>query len=190
MNTTSKRLRIEEDEPITKPFNWSQFIRLLSYIKPYQKYFLYSFLLMILATLYNLAGPYLIRLVIDIDIPKRNIHGLFYKASFYVVLTLLYVLSLRIRTIFMTKLGNNVVSDIRMHLFTHLQKLSLNFFDNRPAGKIMVRVMNDVDSLSELLSNSILNVLIDTLSLSFIIIIMLSIDVKLSLVAFFCFYLF
>lgn len=185
MSTTTKRLRIEEDEPITKPFNWRQFIRLLSYIKPYKKYFLYSFLLMILATFYNLAGPYLIRLVIDIDIPKRNIHGLFYKASFYIALTILYVLSLRIRTIFMTKLGNNVVSDIRMHLFTHLQKLSLSFFDNRPAGKIMVRVMNDVDSLSELLSNSILNVLIDTLSLSFIIIIMLSIDVKLSLVAFF-----
>lgn len=138
---------------------------------------------MILATFYNLAGPYLIRLVIDIDIPHRNIHALLYKAVFYIVLTLLYVISLRVRTIFMTKLGNSVVSDIRMHLFTHLQKLSLSFFDSRPAGKIMVRVMNDVDSLSELLSNSILNVLVDTLSLWAIIVIMLSIDIKLSIVA-------
>ncbi|ADQ06931.1 ABC transporter related protein [Caldicellulosiruptor hydrothermalis 108] len=183
MNTSTKRLRIEEDEPITKPFNWSQFVRLLRYIKPYKRYFIYSLLLMILATFYNLAGPYLIRLVIDIDIPHRNIHALFYKAVFYIVLTLLYVISLRVRTIFMTKLGNSVVSDIRMHLFTHLQKLSLNFFDSRPAGKIMVRVMNDVDSLSELLSNSILNVLVDTLSLWATIVIMLSIDIKLSIVA-------
>uniref|UniRef100_A0A7C5Z847 ABC transporter ATP-binding protein n=1 Tax=Caldicellulosiruptor owensensis TaxID=55205 RepID=A0A7C5Z847_9FIRM len=183
MSNSTKRLRIEEDEPITKPFNWSQFVRLLRYIKPYRRYFIYSFLLMILATFYNLAGPYLIRLVIDIDIPHRNIYALMYKAVFYIVLTLLYVISLRVRTIFMTKLGNSVVSDIRMHLFTHLQKLSLNFFDSRPAGKIMVRVMNDVDSLSELLSNSILNVLVDTLSLWAIIVIMLSIDIKLSIVA-------
>lgn len=183
MSNSTKRLRIEEDEPITKPFNWSQFVRLLRYIKPYRRYFIYSFLLMILATFYNLAGPYLIRLVIDIDIPHRNIHALLYKAVFYIVLTLLYVISLRVRTIFMTKLGNSVVSDIRMHLFTHLQKLSLSFFDSRPAGKIMVRVMNDVDSLSELLSNSILNVLVDTLSLWAIIVIMLSIDIKLSIVA-------
>jgi len=183
LSNSTKRLRIEEDEPITKPFNWSQFVRLLRYIKPYRRYFIYSFLLMILATFYNLAGPYLIRLVIDIDIPHRNIHALLYKAVFYIVLTLLYVISLRVRTIFMTKLGNSVVSDIRMHLFTHLQKLSLSFFDSRPAGKIMVRVMNDVDSLSELLSNSILNVLVDTLSLWAIIVIMLSIDIKLSIVA-------
>jgi ATP-binding cassette subfamily B protein len=183
LSNSTKRLRIEEDEPITKPFNWSQFVRLLRYIKPYRRYIIYSFLLMILATFYNLAGPYLIRLVIDIDIPHRNIHALLYKAVFYIVLTLLYVISLRVRTIFMTKLGNNVVSDIRMHLFTHLQKLSLSFFDSRPAGKIMVRVMNDVDSLSELLSNSILNVLVDTLSLWAIIVIMLSIDIKLSIVA-------
>lgn len=184
MSSTTKRLRIEEDEPITKPFNWNQFIRILSYMKPYKRYFYLSFMFMMLATVYNLAGPYLIKLVIDEDIPFKNIHGLFYKTLFYICLTLLYVLSLRMRTVLMTKLGNNVVSDIRMQLFTHLQKLSLTFFDNRPAGKIMVRVMNDVDSLSELLSNSILNVIIDTLSLSFIIIIMLSIDVKLSLVAF------
>lgn len=183
MSNSTKRLRIEEDEPITKPFNWSQFVRLLRYIKPYRRYFIYSLLLMMLATFYNLAGPYLIRLVIDIDIPQRNIHALLYKAVFYIVLTLLYVISLRVRTIFMTKLGNSVVSDIRMHLFIHLQKLSLNFFDSRPAGKIMVRVMNDVDSLSELLSNSILNVLVDTLSLWAIIVIMLSIDIKLSIVA-------
>ncbi|BCS81025.1 ABC transporter ATP-binding protein [Anaerocellum diazotrophicum] len=183
MSNSIKRLRIEEDEPIIKPFNWSQFVRLMRYIKPYKKYFIYSFLLMILATFYNLAGPYLIRLVIDIDIPNRNIHALLYKAVFYILLTFLYVISLRIRTIFMTKLGNSVVSDIRMHLFTHLQKLSLSFFDSRPAGKIMVRVLNDVDSLSELLSNSILNVLVDTLSLWAIIVIMLSIDIKLSIVA-------
>lgn len=131
MSNSTKRLRIEEDEPITKPFNWSQFVRLLRYIKPYRRYFIYSLLLMMLATFYNLAGPYLIRLVIDIDIPQRNIHALLYKAVFYIVLTLLYVISLRVRTIFMTKLGNSVVSDIRMHLFIHLQKLSLNFFDSR-----------------------------------------------------------
>ncbi|MEZ0537203.1 ABC transporter ATP-binding protein [Caldicellulosiruptoraceae bacterium PP1] len=181
---TNVRQRIEEDEPITKPFNWTQFIRLLSYVKPYKKYFFISFIFMILATIYSLAGPYLIRLVIDDDIAKKNVKGLYLKALIYITLTIIYVISLRIRANSMTRLGNHVVSDIRMELFNHLQKLSLNFFDSRPAGKIMVRIMNDVDSLNDLLSNSLLNVLIDSINLIFIIIIMLSIDVKLSFVAF------
>jgi len=176
--------KIEEDEPIIKPFNLKQFLRLLGYIKPYKLLFIKAFIFMILASIYILSGPYLIKLVIDNDIKSRNIQGLIIKSLIYIFLTLVYVISIRIRTNSMTVLGNSVVSDIRMELFTHIQKLSLNFFDSRPAGKIMVRIMNDVDSLSELLSNGILNVLIDFLNLGFIILIMMSIDVKLSLIAF------
>lgn len=83
----------------------------------------------------------------------------------------------------MDRAGRSAIATLRQDLFDHIQTLSLSFFDSRPAGKIMVRVINDVNSLNGLFTDGIVNVLIDFLTLIIIIIIMLTIDVKLTLIS-------
>jgi ATP-binding cassette subfamily B protein len=82
----------------------------------------------------------------------------------------------------MIKVGQNIIYDIRKDLFAHLQKLSFKYYDNRPHGKILVRVVNYVNSVSDMLSNSLINLILETFNLIFIIIFMFIVDVKLSLV--------
>ena len=87
-----------------------------------------------------------------------------------------------VRSRIMTKVGQSIIYDIRKDLFAHLQKLSFKYYDNRPHGKILVRVVNYVNSVSDMLSNSLINLILESFNLIFIIVFMFFVDVKLSLV--------
>src|SRR5690625_4558900 len=101
-----------------------------------------------------------------------------------VKICILYIISY-IANIFRIKwvniLGQNVIYDLRQHLFTHVQRLSHRFFDSRSAGSILVRIMNDINSLQELFTNGIINLLMDVVMLSGIIVILLVLSPKLAL---------
>ena len=175
------RNKFDIDEELISPFNLKHLMRLFRYMKPYKRKVFVTMLLMILSSIATLSGPYIIKNVIDTRIPAGDVLGLVLLAVVFLVLIVVAGIILRIRIKTMTDIGQSVIRDIRSDLFKHLQKLPFAFFDGRPHGKILVRVVNYVNSLSDLLSNGIINVITDMFSLIVIIGFMLLIDLRLTL---------
>jgi ATP-binding cassette, subfamily B, multidrug efflux pump len=177
------RFHYSQDQVIDKSFNWKQMWRLLQYIKPYAKNLLpLSFMTVIISAAIRLVIPILIGVyTLDRAIIEKDTTLLIQLVS---IIAGLYVLSyivnaLRIR--WMNQLGQNVIYDLRKHLFTHVQSLSHRFFDQRSAGSILVRIMNDINSLQELFTNGVINLLTDFLLLTATIFILFSINAKLTI---------
>jgi ATP-binding cassette, subfamily B, multidrug efflux pump len=178
-----ERFHYSQDQEIDKSFNWKQMWRLLQYIKPYAKDLLpLSFMTVIISTAIRLIIPILIGVyILDHAIIKKDTALL---VQLVCIIAGLYVLSymvnaLRIR--WMNQLGQNVIYDLRKHLFTHVQSLSHRFFDQRSAGSILVRIMNDINSLQDLFTNGVINLLTDFLLLFATIFILFSINAKLTI---------
>ncbi|MGG3137716.1 putative ABC transporter ATP-binding protein [Bacillus subtilis] len=178
-----ERFYYSSDEIIEKPFNWAQMWRLLSYVKPYRKTILpLSFLTVLIGTAVKLVIPILIGVyVLDQAITGRNSELLI---QLIFIISGLYVLNyaanvLRIR--WMNQLGQHVIYDLRQHLFTHVQRLSHRFFDQRSAGSILVRIMNDINSLQELFTSGVINLLTDLLLLAGVIIILFTLSPELTI---------
>lgn len=177
------RFHYSQDTVIEKPFNWKQMLRLLTYMKPYAKNLLLLSLAMVsITTIIRLVIPILIGVyTLEKAIVEKNLSLL---VILIVTITALYLLSyvanyFRIR--WMNQLGQNIIYDMRRHLFTHVQSLSHRFFDSRSAGSILVRIMNDTNSLQELFTNGVINLLMDMVMLLGIIAILFSLSPKLTL---------
>ncbi|MFE6644813.1 ABC transporter ATP-binding protein [Heyndrickxia sporothermodurans] len=166
-----------------KPFNWKQMLRLLNYLKPYSKNLLpKSFAAMLLNTAIRLIIPTLIG-VYAIEKGIRQKDGDF-LTIIVVLIAALYLISyganiFRIR--WMNELGQKVIYDIRKNLFTHVQQLSHRFFDQRSAGSILVRIMNDTNSLQDLFTNGVVNLLMDMIMLVGVIVILFTLSPQLTL---------
>lgn len=136
---------------------------------------------MIVSTAIRLAIPILIsKAAFDIAIANKDTKLLI---NLVIVIGVLYLISyianyLRIKWV--NLLGQHVIYDLRQHLFTHVQSLSNNFFDKRSAGSILVRIMNDTNSLQELFSNGIINLLMDIVTLLGIVTILFTLSPKLA----------
>lgn len=176
------RNRFDEDEAISKEFNWQQFKRLLTYLKPYKKQMLVTLVLMIIASIASLLGPYLVKIAMDTEIPNKNYNMLLILSLIFFVSIIINSISLKYKIRIMSNIGQRIVFNLRKDLFIHLQKLPFSYYDNRPQGKILVRVVNYVNSLSDLLSNGLINLITDLFSIIVILVYMLIISPKLTLV--------
>lgn len=178
----SGRFVYEDDEEMEKPFDWGQLIRLGKYMKPYAKRFIPVVLvMMILGTITRLSIPFLIGYTIDKALPEGKISLLYSIVGVMLALFIMQWLANIYRIRLTSILGQNVIYDLRSDLFKHIQQLSFRFFDKRPAGSILVRVTNDINALQDLLSNGVVNLIIDCVQLLGIIIILLSLNFKLGL---------
>ncbi|MFC7321401.1 ABC transporter ATP-binding protein [Halobacillus campisalis] len=177
------RFKYTQDQAIEKPFNWAQMTRLLRYVKPYWKKLLpISIIAMLIATIVRLIVPILIgRVAIDVAIADGNTNLLIQLVVGIAIMYLLSYIANMLRIKYVNILGQNVIYDLREHLFSHVQKLSHKFFDNRSAGSILVRIMNDINSLQELFTNGIINLLMDIVMLTGIIVILFALSPKLAL---------
>ncbi|MCE7794667.1 ABC transporter ATP-binding protein/permease [Salipaludibacillus sp. CUR1] len=180
---TLKRFHYSQDQAIEKPFNWKQMTRLLGYMKPYSANILpVAILGMLMSTAVRLLAPVLIgSYALDHIIETGDVSFL---TMMVLVIAGLYVISwigntLRIR--FMNKLGQLVIFDLRKALFNHIQRLSHRFFDQRSAGSILVRITNDVNSLQDLFTNGVINLLMDLIMLIGIIVMLFIISPELTL---------
>ncbi|MCM3289835.1 ABC transporter ATP-binding protein/permease [Paenibacillus sp. MER 180] len=187
-NAERKRSRFvyQDDEAIEKPFNWAQMRRLLVYMKPYKRQLLPVLLvMMVLGTLTKLAIPFLISYAIDHAIQPADgnpsLRMLYMIAGTVFGLYIVQWGANAFRIKFMNVIGQRIIHDLRGDLFKHIQKLSFHFYDKRPAGSVLVRVTNDVNSLQELFTNGAVNTLIDCMQLAGIIIILLFLNVQLAL---------
>lgn len=176
------RNKFDVDEDLDTRFDSKQLKRLLGYLKPYKAKVISTVLLMLTASAVALIGPLLVKEAIDTRIPAKDVNGLIVLAGIF-LLTLVFnavCMKYRIRT--MTYIGQSILHNLRKDLFVHLQKLPFTYYDSRPHGKILVRVVNYVNSLSDLLSNGIINLITDMFTLVAIIGVMFAINVKLAMI--------
>lgn len=175
-----ERFVYQDDDIMEKPFDWGQLKRLGQYMKPYTKKMLPIILITILIiTLTKLAIPMLISYAIDHALINKNSQLLLIITGTMAGVYVIQWLSSNYRIRYTNDIGQRVIYDLRRDLFSHIQQLSFRFFDKRPAGSVLVRVTNDVNSLQDLFTNGVVNVLIDSIQLMGIIIILLTYNIKL-----------
>lgn len=176
------RNKYDVDEILEDKFDVNQLKRLAGYIRPYKKQMLVVLFLMLSASALGMLIPKFFMLVMDVSIPNKDMRSIVFYSVMTMVIALYTCVSLRIKIKLMTQIGQDIVHSIRYDIFEHLQELPFSYYDERPHGKIQVRVVNYVNNLSDLLSNGIINTITDLCNLFFIIAFMLSINVKLTLV--------
>lgn len=172
---------VKQDEDLQRHSKLEIIGRLMKYLKPYKIKALFVILLMIFVMICGILNPYLLKVAIDNNIQKGDIKGLLIIGAVLLVLNSLAALATRIRLISMSSITNNILINIREELYTHIQKLSFSFFDNRPVGKILARVIGDVNALQELFSNSITSFIPELLSLVCVAFMMFYMNFKLAL---------
>ncbi|MDF2473980.1 MAG: transporter related [Anaerocolumna sp.] len=176
------RNKYDIDETLETEFNVEQLKRLYAYIKPHRKDLTFTILLMLTSSALGMFVPRILMTIMDDYIPNKNINGVISISLGVLLINFIIVYILRIKIQITTRLGQNIIHEIRSDIFKHLQKLPFSYYDDRPHGKIQVRVVNYVNSLSDLLSNGIVNTITELFSLFFIVGFMLSINVRLTIV--------
>ena len=177
------RNKFDADEEIEQKFNPHIVMRLMKWIKPYTKWMVLSCIIMLVSSAISLTSPYLTRMAIDKAIPNKDYKMLAIISAILLASTLLVRILLAKKLKIMTRVAQRIIVNIRKDVFIKLQSLPFSYFDSRPHGKILIRVVNYVNSLSELLSNGIIQLISDLFTLIVIIGFMVAIDVKLTLVA-------
>lgn len=147
--------------------------RLLTYVKPYKLKVIFVVLLLLVVMACSTLTPYLMKLSIDNFVAEKNIKALLFLGGGLLLVNVFSMVLSGIRTIAMSKITNQILVDIRYSLYTHIQTLSFNFFDNRPVGKIISRVVGDVNALQNLLNNSIVNLIPNVFTIILVICVML-----------------
>lgn len=182
-NRVNKRFYYKQDKVIEKSFNWKQMTRLLAYMKPYSKEMLpKTIFVLLLTTAVRLFVPIIIGVyAFDHALKNKNYHLLFYLVGITVAMYLINLIANRFRIRWTNQIGQYVIHDLRKNLFNHIQYLSHRFFDSRSAGSILVRIINDVNSLQELFTNGIINLLMDVVMLLGIVVILFVLSWKLAL---------
>ena len=175
------RNTFDVDETLEKEFNWSHYKRLGAYIKPYKKAVFKTLFVIILANLASMLGPYFTKIAIDQVIPQKNLSLLLILGAIFLFSLVIIGWCMRYRIYAITEIGQDILKDMRFSIFEHLQKLPFSYFDSRPHGKILIRVVNYINTLSDLLSNGFINLISDLFNVIITLIFMLFIDVKLTL---------
>lgn len=176
------RNKYDVDEDLNQEFNIHALRRILAYLKPYRKPVSVAVVLMVTASFAGLLPPYLIQQALDVAIPRHDVGYLVVLSSLILVTVAVGAVALWLRIRVMTGIGQNVIHAVRHDIFSRLQQLPFSYFDSRPHGKILIRVVNYVNSLSDLLSNGLINLIADLFSLAFIVGFMLFLDVRLTLI--------
>lgn len=176
------RNKFDVDENLESPFDIKHFRRAMVYIRKQQKPMIFAFVLSALSAAIALSAPLIIQHVVDVTIPEKAFGSLI---GWSVLMLLTIVVSVELATIrsrIMTRVGQDIIFDIRTDLFKHLQNLPFKYYDDRPQGKILIRVVNYVNAVSDVLSNGIINFILEIVNLIFIAAFMFAVDVRLSLV--------
>ncbi|MCI8406048.1 MAG: ABC transporter ATP-binding protein [Oscillospiraceae bacterium] len=176
------RNRFDVDENLDTPFNIKHLLRAGHYIGMHKKKMLLSLFLSAMSAVCALFGPMLIQQALNVAVPAKD-YGLLIFLGVLMALSIgLSIWFSVLRSRFMTIVGQEIIYDIRKDLFAHLQRLSFQYYDDRPHGKILTRVINYVNSVSDILSNGIINFVLEVFNVIIIAIFMFSCDYRLSLV--------
>lgn len=174
----------EEEQDLGKVYDRVLMKRLLSYLGPYRWNLVLIGFLMVGSTLSQLAGPYLTQIAIDKHIIPGQVNGLGLIATFLILVLVGEFVLLYFQENHLQMIGQHVMRDLRHTLFTHLQKLDVQYFDKNPVGRLMTRVMGDVQVLNELFTSGVITGFGNLLFIIGIMVAMLLYNWKLALVTF------
>ncbi len=172
------------DEELDAPFNWRQFKRSLVYVKKYRKQIILMFALAILSSLLALLTPRIQAYIIDKLIPQghKAIGTIIVLGVGYFLINVGTIFINRRKSIISANTSQSMTTDMRTDVYVHLQKLGFDYYDSRPHGKILTRVINYVNNVSDFLTNGLVNAILALINLVIIFIFMLTLSPKMTLV--------
>lgn len=163
---------VKEDEHQVKTSKKLTLMRLFRYLFEYKKKISFVIVVMLITVAITLVNPLIVERAIDVHIKNKDYKGLFTLGIVGMILNIVLVLLVKLRMSIMAKMSNDVLLTIRQELYTHIQSLSFNFFDSRPTGKILARIIGDVNSLKDVLSNSVTTLIPSFITIVAVVIIM------------------
>lgn len=175
---------IQEEDALGKAYDSRLMRRLLVFAAPYRSLVVIALVFLMIEGALQLVGPFLTQHVIDVAIPRHDMAAVRMVAVLYAVALLAEFGASYGETWFTALLGQNVMRDLRLKLFSHLQQLPIAFFDRNPAGRLITRVTSDVETLNELFTAGVVSGLGDLFTLLAIGVAMLVVDWRLSIAAF------
>ena len=173
-----------EEDVVGKAYDARLMRRLLRYLRPYTRQVATALAAIVAFSVLELAPPYLIKLVIDRYIPNGDLQGVALVAALYLGVQVGAFLLEFLQTVVLQMLGQRIMFDIRMQVYSHLQRLDLRFYDRNPVGRLMTRVTSDVDVLNDLFTSGVVSVFGDVFTLTGIMVVLIVMDWRLALVAF------
>lgn len=174
---------VKEDELLESHSRKVTLIRLFRYLLAYKKKILLVLMIMFCCVTITLINPIIIERAIDVYIKQKDSVGLLKLGAFAASINIILVILIKTRMYIMAEVSNKVLLTIREELYTHIQTLSFQFFDSRPTGKILARIIGDVNSLKEVLSNSVTTLIPDFITISSVVLIMFVKNWRLALAA-------
>lgn len=162
----------KDDEQHVEKNKRETLIRLFSYLLTYKKEIIGVLFIMLFCLCISLVNPLIMESAIDHHIAVADYAGLFKLIGIALLLNLLVVFAIKIRMYVMAKVCNNILVTIRQELYTHIQTLDFHFFDSRPTGKILSRIIGDINSLKDVLSNCVTTLIPDFLTIIAVVAIM------------------
>ena len=160
--------------------DWVLFKRILIHLKPYAGFVVLAISLLLAVSVLNLAGPYLTKIVIDDHIKAGDMKGLDVIAAIYFSVLVFSFIFQFFQTYLMQYIGQKVMFDLRSKVFAHLHRRSFSYFDKTPIGKMITRVVNDVEVLNEMLTSGLILIFSDLFTLLGIFCVMLYLDWRLT----------
>ena len=177
----AKRNTYREDEELEEQINLHDILRIGVYVKPYMSRIIRIPAVVVMMSCIAVVVPYLTKIMIDSAIPSKNLTLLGELTGLMAVLIVMYEFGLRYRTVEITRVGQLMLKDMRRDIFTHIQTLPFSYFDSRPHGKILIRVVNYVNTLSDTLSSGLINVISDVFTFLITLVVMFVVDWRLAL---------
>ncbi|MBQ8525393.1 MAG: ABC transporter ATP-binding protein [Clostridia bacterium] len=175
--------KYDQDEELNVRVDFSYFSMLKKYLKPHIPVIIFTVLMMFVSAFCELLPPYFISLVLDKCLPESNFKLFFILVAALAVVAVLVCIIMRVRSVVTNRMAMRIIQDIRSDLFAHMQKLPFSFFDSRPHGKILVRVVNYVNSIANLFANGIIDMITNVFKMFVIIGFMFAMDVKFTLIS-------
>ena len=169
-----------EDEQMENGEKKQIILRLFSYLKDHKLGVIGVLICMAVTVAISLVNPLIIEDAIDNHISKNDFKGLIYIGIFTLGLNILFVIMVKIRMYVMSIISNQILLKIRQDLYEHIQLLSFSFFDSRPTGKILARIIGDVNSLKDVLTNAVTTLIPDFITVIGVVVIMVIKDWKLA----------
>ncbi len=176
------RNKYDVDERLESPFSFKHLKRSGVYIKHYADKMTFAFLINTLGIILALFTPKLTQQIMDVAVPNKDVRQVLFYSLLVTLALAGQTLMTTIRSRIMTQVGQGIIYEIRTDLFRKLQELPFSYYDNRPHGKILVRVVQYVNNVADMLSNGIINFLLDFLNLIFIACFMFAMHAGLSMI--------
>lgn len=174
------RNRFDQDEELESPFNMENLKNCGVYVGRHKFKMITALVLSAVGSVVGLTGPMIIQQATDVAIPNKSVEQLLQLTGLLMLTIFINIGFNAIKTLIVAQVGQGIIHDIRKDLFEHLQTLPFSYYDNRPHGKILVRVVHYVNAVSDVLSNGILNIIIEIINLIFIVYFMFKLDTQLA----------